>query len=120
MPPTLTDPRQMAQGQADYIRKNRTLALEVPLQRVLADSPFVDRASLLNGLEAFHKERMAKTPPAAQYPEAAPWVAHVREVDRILRELIPLTDTEMALFRSLHPFLLFRGFIHARPAGAST
>jgi hypothetical protein len=92
--------------------------LEGPVKRVLADAPFIEQESLLSGLEAFHKERMEKTPSALSYPEAGPWVEYVRERDRELQALTGMSDGQMAAYRSLGDYMTFRGFVGARPATA--
>jgi hypothetical protein len=109
---------ETAQREAQQIRANRDLYLKAPLERILADAWFVDSRSLLAGLTAFHQERMARVPSRAQYPEAQPWVDYVRTVDREVQRLAELSDADLALLRSLHAYLLFRGFGHAQPAGA--
>jgi hypothetical protein len=106
----------VARQQAEQFRTNREYLLEAPLARVLNDSPFVDRESLLAGLVDFHRERMARVPSATKYPEMKPWVEHVVAVDREFRRLAGLTDSEMALHRSLGHYLTFRGFVNARPS----
>lgn len=113
----LPDPSAVARQEADRIAANRDLWLKVPVDRVIADSPQVEREALLAGIEEFHAERMANTPDPARYPESPPWVEHALAVDRELKDLAGLTGREMAIYRSLHSYLAFRGFAHAaRPA----
>ncbi len=116
---TLPDPREAAREEAARIMARPEQYLDGPVQRKLLDAPFVAREPLLAGLEAFHRERMAKVPSAAAYPEAAPWVAHILAVDRELQAIAGLSDRQMAILRSLGPYLMFRGYLHARavPAG---
>lgn len=116
----LPDPSSVARQQAEQIKADRAMALEVPLARVLADAPFVDRDSLLAGLEQFHKERMANVPSKSKYPEAQPWVDHALAVDRELKHLANLTDRDMAMLRSLHHYLMFRGFAAAQPSNGGS
>jgi hypothetical protein len=116
MAPKLPDPLAVARTQADAIKAERHMFLEVPLQRVLNDAPFVDRDSLLAGLHRFHAERMAKVPSKTKYPESTPWVDHVLAVDRELKKLANLSDADMAMLRSLHHYLMFRGFAKAQPS----
>jgi hypothetical protein len=114
----LPDPLEAAAQEAYKINTAREETLAAPLNRIMADAWFVDRKSLLTGLSTFHKERMERIPSAVKYPEAAPWVDHILVRDRELQRLAALSDQDMALYRSLHSYLLFRGFGHARPAGA--
>jgi len=115
----LPDPLRKAQQEADRLRATPALYLEAPIERVIADSPQLDRRVLLEGIEQFHAERMVKVPPPARYPESLPWVDHILAVDRELRRLAGLTDRQMAIYRSLSEYLTFRGFAHAarRAAG---
>ena len=119
MPVSLPDPRQQAAAETALINQDRHVALTVPIDRVIADSPFLDRELLLEGLEEFHRDRMSRIPSTAKYPESPKWVEHVLAVDRELRDLANLSDRDMAVFRSLHEYLAFRGFrIAARRAAA--
>lgn len=106
---TLPDPNQIACREAAHLANNREQYLEFPVQRVLSDSPFADRHALLDGITTFHRERMARTPDPIRYPESAPWVEVVRETDRRLQELTGISDTDLAIFRSLHAYVQFRG-----------
>ena len=115
MAPSLPDPKKAARAEADRIAAHREHALEAPLTRTLADAPHVDRDSLLAGLTEFHLERMARTPSYTTYPEARPWVEHIRAVDAELQKLAGLTDEQMAVYRSLGHYVTFRGFASARP-----
>lgn len=115
MPPTFTDPVAAARAEAQAINRNRHLELDSMIDRVMADAPWVDRANLLAGLTAFHKERMAKVPSAAKYPEAKPWVEHRVALDRELKKQANLTDEQLAMRRSLGDYLTFRGFASAKP-----
>lgn len=105
----LPDPRLVAQRQAEDINADRRTVLSAPLDHALANSPKVTRADLTEGLTAFHLERMARIPSAAKYPESVPWVNHVLAVDRELKQLAGLTDTDLAVLRSLSLFVAFRG-----------
>lgn len=110
---TLPDPRQLAQQEADRINSNREAFLEFPIQRVIADSKQVTREMLVTGVEEFHAERMSKIPSTAKYPEATPWVQHTIDVDRELQQRANLTSLDLAVLRSLHTYLTFRGFRQA-------
>ncbi len=109
MQPTLPDPHAVAKNLADYINAHRAEVLEVPIDRIIADSPQLDRAELLQGIEAFHAERMGRVPSASNYPESPLWVAQALAVDRELKSLANLSDREMAIFRSLSLYTTFRG-----------
>jgi len=114
----LPDSVQSARQEAQRIASNRHFFLVAPIERVMKDAPFVDRDSLLAGLEAFHKERMAKTPSYSEYPEARLWVEHALALDHELQKAANLTDLELATYRSLGPYLTFRGYVNARSACA--
>ncbi|MBI2193839.1 MAG: hypothetical protein HYU36_17825 [Planctomycetes bacterium] len=119
MSQSMPDPREAARVEAERIRTNRDQFVYHPLERVMKDAPWVDRESLVAGLEAFHRERMARVPSPARFPEAKPWVEHVRAHEHELRRLAELNDREVALYRSLHHYLAFRGFAQARPVLAT-
>ncbi len=110
MPVVIPDPVAASQREAAVLTANRQVSLYAALDRVLADAPFVSRDRALAGLAAFHRERMAKIPSSTKYPESAPWVEYVLAVDRGVQRLAGLSDEEMALYRSLHDYLAFRGF----------
>lgn len=114
----LADPREAAHEEARRVRERRHELVEGRLERVFGEAPHLDRTSLLAGLTAFHRERMARVPAAATFPEAAPWVAHILAVDRELQRLAGLSDEQMAIYRSLTAFLTFRGFRAAHPIRA--
>ena len=116
MPMTLPDPLEVAREEAEHVKRYSTLLLDSVAERVLNDCPFVDAETLLAGLEAFHRERMAKTPSAARYPEAQPWVEHVLAVDRELQTLTGMSNLQLAIHRSLWTDLTFRGYANAMPA----
>ena len=109
------DPAEVAAQQAEAIAANRFKLIDGPVQRVLRDSPMVNRDDLLAGLEAFHAERMAKIPSATRYPESPPWVEHTLAVDRELKQRAGLSALELAIYRSLHHYLTFRGFARCEP-----
>jgi len=112
----LPDPRQLAATQAAAITGNRTLKLEEPLLRKLAETPWLNRDEVIAGTLEFHKERMERVPSKTEYPESAPWVELTRETDRLLRGLVPMTDAEFALLRSLDRYLAFRSKCVAPPS----
>ncbi|MCX5658770.1 MAG: hypothetical protein NTW19_03500 [Planctomycetota bacterium] len=109
----LPDPVQAARDEAERINANRAQFLEFPIDRVLTDAPWVKRQDLTAGLADFHRERMAKIPSKAAYPEAAPWIESALARDRELKAQAKLSDEEMAVFRSLVPYITFRGFKQA-------
>ncbi|MHB0938714.1 MAG: hypothetical protein ACYC6A_20145 [Armatimonadota bacterium] len=116
MPVTLPNPLDVAREEAAVVKRYQTMIFDGLAERVLQDCPFVDAETLLSGLEAFHRERMARVPSSATYPEAPPWVEHVLAVDRELQALTGMTDRQMALYRSLWDYLTFRGYARAKPA----
>lgn len=110
----LPDPAAVAKAEADQINRDRHQFLVGPVDRVLADSPNVDRDSLLQGLAAFHRERMQKIPSVTKYPESPPWVENTLAIERELRARANLNDLEIAVRRSLGDYLTFRGYVNAR------
>ena len=112
----LPDPRAVAQQEAAQILAHPHLHFEAPIDRIIADAPQLDRQALLEGLEAFHAERMGRVPSAAKYPESPPWVEHVLAVDRRLKRAANLSDRQMAVLRSLHVYITFRGLRRCAPA----
>lgn len=110
MKPRIPDYHETARREAAVVAATPDPFFTWPVDRIIADSPFVDRGQLLAGLEAFHKERMAKIPSATRYVEAVPWVDYVIRVDRELQRLTGMSERDMALYRSLHAYVLFRGF----------
>jgi hypothetical protein len=111
----LPDPLDAARQEVERLNSNRDQYLYWTLERILADSPFIERGRLVEGLTAFHRERMQKIPSPVQYPESPPWVDYILAVDREVQRLANLTDEEMALYRSLHPYVMFRGFVRSAP-----
>jgi len=112
----LPDPIAVAREETERLRVARRQLIEWPVDQLRITVPHVDRQSLLAGLTAFHRERMAKIPSAVTYPESPPWVEHALAVDRELQRLAGLSDQDLAVYRSLHFYLMFRGFKSARPA----
>ena len=112
------DPMAAARREAEHIKRHGIVFIEGAVERVLADCPFIDSATLLDGLDSFHRERMSKVPAAERYPEAQPWVDYVLAVDRELQALTGLNDRQMAVYRSMGAFLTFRGYAMARPVMA--
>jgi len=113
---TIPDPIATAQAEAARITANPEFCLEWGIDRVLAECPFIERESLLAGLEAFHVERMRKIPPHTTYPEAQSWVGYVLTVDRELQALSGISTRQMAVYRSLNHYLTFRGYALDIPA----
>ena len=114
MKSSLPDPITVARNEAEQLRVARRQLIEWPVDQMRITVPHVDTRSLLAGLTAFHRERMAKIPSAVTYPESPPWVEHILAVDRELQRLTDLSDDEMAVYRSLNYYLMFRGFRSAR------
>lgn len=111
------DPLAAAQREADAINANRHAVIYGGLERVLRDAPQVDRRALLADIAAYHREAMERVPSFLTYPEARPWVEHVRTLERELVRLASLNAEEIAMVKSLGPYLTFRGF---RRAGIKT
>jgi len=111
----LPDPITVARAEAEHLRVARHQLIEWPVEQLRITTPQVDPRSLLAGLTAFHRERMAKIPSPVTYPESPPWVEQILAVDRELQRLAGLSDDEMAIYRSLNYYLMFRGFRLARP-----
>jgi len=105
-----------ARREAEQLAHHGAMRIEGAVARVLGDCPFVDSATLLHGLETFHRERMSKIPSAETYPEAQPWIDYVLAVDTELQALMGFTDQQMAIYRSLNAYLTFRGYVQAKPA----
>src|SRR3989339_470477 len=105
----LPNPVETARREVATIQANPDACLKWPLDRIIADSPFLDRETLLAGLEAFRKERMAKIPSATTYPESVAWVDYVLTVDREVQRAMGFGDREMALYRDLRDYIMFRG-----------
>jgi hypothetical protein len=115
VPNSLPDPREKANQEAQRINASRYEWLVTPVDRILTDSPYFEREDLLAGIDAFHRERMAKAPSTAKYPEAGAWVDFALQCDAELTRLANLTPRELAIFRSLNAYLSFRGYEQARP-----
>lgn len=115
---SLPDPRVAAMREEQWLRSMEYDYFERTVERVLWDAPKADPESLLGGLEAFHRERMEKTPSVSKYPESPPWVDYVRTVDRELQQRLNLSLRQLAILRSMNDYLQFRGFVRAkiRPA----
>ena len=111
----LPDPKSAAQTEAKQIKNDPKRWVTGPVERIMADAPFVDRESLLAGLETFYRERLEKIPAHAKYPEAKPWVEHILAVDQELQAVTGMSTREMAIYRCLNPYLSFRGYLNAQP-----
>ena len=110
----IPDPLVEAKQEATTF-SNLAHRIEIGLERVFKDDSFVDPDSMLEGIEAFHKERMAKMPSRTRYPEAPPWVDFVIARDQHLQERTGLSDRQMAIHRSLGDYRCFRGTLRAHP-----
>jgi len=111
----LPDYKEVAQKEAEQIKSNKDAFLRWPLERILMDSPFVREQDLLEGLEKFHKERMEKVPSPVKYPESKVWVEYIIKRDNELRKITGMNHREMAIYRSLHDYCRFRGFVKVAP-----
>lgn len=109
----LGNPEAVARKEAEHLSRARQELLSGPIDRVLRESPFVKREALLAGIQAFHTERMERIPDATQYPESLPWIQHIQAVDAALQTLAGLSDLELAIYRSFHDFIRFRGYRQA-------
>ena len=120
------DAHAEAHKEAAYLNANREAILVTGVDRVLQDSPWVQRTPLLAGLVEFHAERMRRVPSVAKFPESPQWVEHTMAVDREVQQLANLTDEELAIWRSLSQYTTYRGFANAakhsttRSAASST
>jgi hypothetical protein len=111
----MPDPLKSARALAEAIKARREEIVQSPVDRVIADSPDVDRRVVLEGVTRFHRERIGKTPSVAKYPEAAPWVEYHRVFEKELREKAGLDDTDVAVVLSLGLYMPFRGYRMCRP-----
>jgi hypothetical protein len=102
--------------EAALLKANPGDFLTVPVERMLGDNPGVERGALLEGLLAFHRERMEKAPPADRFPESAAWVSYIRARDARVRAETGFSELDMAVLRSLHAYVTFRGFSRLPPA----
>ena len=109
----IPDPLIAAQREADAINANRHAAIYGGLERVLRDAPRVDRRALIADIAGYHREAMERVPSFRTYPEARPWVKYVRTLERELVRLAGLSAEEVAMVKSLGPYLTFRGFRRA-------
>jgi hypothetical protein len=66
----------------------------------------------------FHKERLAKVPSLAKYPDAKPWIDYQFKYQDELRKLANLNDSEMGIVCSLALYLGFRGYRICKPPAA--
>lgn len=114
MSTTPPDPVESAREEAAAIAAMPREQLQWPVDRALGDCPFIDRASLLAGVEAFHVERMQRIPGETTWPEAKPWVAFTLARDRKLQALTGMSTLQLAIRRSLDHYLSFRGYGGAR------
>lgn len=102
----LPDPIALAQSLAKICSTEEEIYR--PINRLLTDQPYLDRDAILNGVRTFYAEQMAKVPSSATYPEAAPWVDLIKTRDRELQRITGMSDTELALNRSLKDFCSYR------------
>ncbi len=118
MPVPMPDALADARRQADVMKNAGYDMVERSVERVLLDAPWLDRAALLEGAEAFHRERMAKVPAPARYPESPAWVAYVTAFDSELQRILGLSGRQIAVLRSLSDYLTFRAGGRARAQSA--
>ncbi|MCM8816394.1 MAG: hypothetical protein NC913_02645 [Candidatus Omnitrophica bacterium] len=107
---SLPDPEIVAAQEAQIINRARHYYLEAGIERILSDAPWVQKQHILSGVENFYKEAMSKIPSFTRYPEARYWVDYVIKRDKKLMELASLSFQDIAVLRSLHDFLTFRGY----------
>jgi hypothetical protein len=112
MPVKTPDPRETARQRAEQLRSIGYDIVERGLERIFNDAPWLNphRALVLREVEAFHRERMARTPSAARFPEAAPWIDYVVQAELELQKLLNLTPRQVALMASVGDYLTFRGY----------
>jgi hypothetical protein len=114
------DPYARAKAKADTINQDREVHLDWAVQRVLLDAPHMDKQSLLQGLDAFHAQRMETIPSHQKYPEAAPWVQLMLTYEKELKKQADLTSTQVAQIMSMGDYLRFRAFKQGvKPAASS-
>jgi len=106
----LPDARKAAGNTAKLINANREAFFDASLGRVLRDAPWLDKRMVMDRIAAYHKEALSRIPPAAKYPEAAPWVEYVLTYEKELKRLTNLADSDMGVVMSLGNYLMFRGY----------
>lgn len=106
----IADLEKNARVEVDKILASKEATVFAFLNRIVKESPFLDRQELVNEVQSFHVERMGKVPSKAKYPEAQRWAEHQLKLDARVKELANLTDEEMAVYRSLGQYMTFRGF----------
>lgn len=106
----IPDPIQDAIREAERISKNRHYFLVAPVERVIADSPWIKKNDILTEVENFYKEAISKVPSYTKYPESKKWVDYIINRDRYLIQQIGLSTRDIAVLRSLGDFLTFRGY----------
>lgn len=106
---TTPDPESAAREEASRISAMGDAAVYSSLNRVLAEAPHLERDAVIEGVAAFHADRLSRVPSKAKYPESPPWVDYVLTFERRVRELAGVDETQMALMRSLGVYLAFRG-----------
>lgn len=108
--PTPLDPQRDAQTEAQFLRRVDWTAASA-IDRVAADTPPLNRETLIKGLVAFHRERMQAVPDRTRFPESPRWVEHTLKRDALLADALGLSETDLAVLRSLHQFMAFRGWL---------
>ncbi len=104
-------PDARADGEAEAARLTRAgWTPDVLIDRTAADAPALDRRRLLAGVTAFHQERMTRTPDPARYPESTRWVDYVRQRDQAVQDRTGMSAEDLAVLRSLNPYMAFRGW----------
>jgi len=107
---SVPDPVAAARQTAAGIATDRNGYLDATIGRILRDAPWVDHTAVLHGIAAYHRDAMGRIPPAARYPEAAPWVEYMLAYERELRSAAHLDDAEIGLAMNLNAYLMFRGY----------
>lgn len=106
----IPDPLKDAAEEAERINKDRHYHLQSGIERIIADAPWVNEKDLLSGIVRYYKEAISKIPSFTKYPEAKEWVDYVLKRDKQLMELAHLSIQEIAVLRSTHDYLTFRGY----------
>ncbi|HON05759.1 MAG TPA: hypothetical protein PLB98_05245 [bacterium] len=106
----MPDPLKDAEEEAERIKADRHYYLRSGIERIILDAPWVDEKELILEVGKYYKEAISCTPSFAKYPEATKWVDYVIRKDRELMNLADLTEQEIAVLRSTHDYLTFRGY----------
>jgi len=111
--PKMPNPIAAARASAAAIRAEPEVVLRQALKRILSDQKQLDRRRILAGVEAYHRDAMARIPDYRTYPEAKPWVDYVLAYQKELQKITGFNNQQLACFTSLHNYMTFRGYIEA-------